>query len=159
MAVFGHSGSQAPQLMHSLVIVVAMAIERYHRVGEGFKSTPGPRAERMLGGAQKEGSTMRITILVSVVALALVASVRAEDNAEMTAAQQDLQSAKSHLQAAAHDYAGHRKSAIQAVDRALADVRQGLATVEQKEKKVEKKEEKAQKKVDQMKAKDQQLKQ
>jgi hypothetical protein len=25
MAVFGHSGSQAPQLMHSLVIIVAMA--------------------------------------------------------------------------------------------------------------------------------------
>ena len=24
MAVFGHSGSQAPQLMHSLVIIVAM---------------------------------------------------------------------------------------------------------------------------------------
>ena len=102
---------------------------------------------------------MRITILLSVVVLALGASVWAEDNAEMTAAQQDLQSAKSHLQAAAHDFGGHRKAALQAVDRALADVRQGLTTVEHKEKKVEKKEEKAQKKADSLKAKDQQLKQ
>src|SRR4029453_334721 len=29
MAVFGHSGSQAPQLMHSEVIIVAMAASRH----------------------------------------------------------------------------------------------------------------------------------
>jgi hypothetical protein len=37
MAVFGHSGSQAPQLMHSLVIIVAMTVQKYHRVRAPFK--------------------------------------------------------------------------------------------------------------------------
>jgi len=34
--VFGHSGSQAPQLMHSLVIIVAMAGHEYHPADRPF---------------------------------------------------------------------------------------------------------------------------
>jgi hypothetical protein len=36
MAVFGHSGSQAPQLMHSLVIIVAIA-KSIPAGADGFK--------------------------------------------------------------------------------------------------------------------------
>ena len=36
MAVFGHSGSQAPQLMHSLVIIVAMGRHEYHPTDRAF---------------------------------------------------------------------------------------------------------------------------
>jgi hypothetical protein len=34
--VFGHSGSQAPQLMHSLVIIVAMTEQEYHLPDRAF---------------------------------------------------------------------------------------------------------------------------
>src|SRR4029450_5714142 len=55
MAVFGHSGSQAPQLMHSEVIIVAMAASRHTfpqaaaqaRDGEaGAAGTPRSRQKR-----------------------------------------------------------------------------------------------------------------
>jgi len=101
---------------------------------------------------------MRKLILVAATTLFVSGIVRAqEQHPDMTAAQHDLESAKSHLQAAGHDYSGHRKAAIEAVDRALKDVREGLASVEKKENKVEKKENKAQKHADALKAKDQKM--
>lgn len=42
------------------------------------------------------------------------------------AAQHDLESARTHLQAAPHDYAGHRHKALENVDRALTQVRKGF---------------------------------
>ena len=97
-------------------------------------------------------------LVVAVATVLLGVTAWAQENPDMTAAQQELQSAKSHLEAAGHDYGGHRKAAIEHVNKALQDVREGLATVEHKEKKVEKKEEKAQKKADNLKARDQKLK-
>jgi hypothetical protein len=92
-------------------------------------------------------------------ALLLVAApVLAEDNPEMNAALRDLRSAKSHLQAAPHDFSGHRKAALEAVNRAEKDVNEGLKAVAAKEKKVERKEAKAEHKVDKLQKRDQQLK-
>lgn len=44
---------------------------------------------------------------------------KAEPHPEIMAAIHSLESAKAHLQAAAHDYHGHRKDAIAAIDAAL----------------------------------------
>src|SRR5437867_4550450 len=48
MAVFGHSGSQAPQLMHSLVIIVAMR-HAYHPLAAPFKRASGDSAGPVIG--------------------------------------------------------------------------------------------------------------
>jgi hypothetical protein len=64
---------------------------------------------------------------------------RAEEDAEIRAAQRDLQSAKSHLQAATHDYGGHRKQALERVNNALDDVREALAVSAREERKDDKK--------------------
>src|SRR5262245_48045110 len=85
----------------------------------------------------REGGTMRSIVILAFGVLALATPLRAEDNPEMHAAQDALRSAKSQLQAAPHDYSGHRRQAIEHIDRALADIREGLAVVEAKEKKVE----------------------
>ena len=81
-----------------------------------------------------------------------------QDNPELVDAQHDLESAKSHLQAATHDYGGHRKNAVEHVNKALEQVKLGLNTAEHKEKKLEKKENKLEKKLDATKTKEQNLK-
>jgi hypothetical protein len=58
--------------------------------------------------------------------LALAPPVWAAGDHEMLAAQQELKIAKDHLQAAGTDYAGHRRAAMQAIDRALDEVRQAI---------------------------------
>ena len=81
----------------------------------------------------------------------------AQDNPELVDAQHDLESARSHLQAAAHDYGGHRKNALEHVNHALEQVKMGLNTVEKKERKVEKKENRLQKKLDATKTREEKL--
>src|SRR5215470_15006620 len=98
---------------------------------------------------------MRSIVIVVFGALALATPLRAQDNPEMHAAQDALRSAKSQLQAASHDYGGHRKKAIEHIDRALAEVHDGLAVVEAKEKKEQRLENREQK----LQKRDQQLKQ
>src|SRR4051812_33672583 len=52
MAWFGHSGSQAPQLMHSSVIVVAMFLESLP-LRQRFQSSDRHRQDHLVpGGAQ-----------------------------------------------------------------------------------------------------------
>ena len=58
--------------------------------------------------------------------LFLAAAARATDDHELLAAQQELKIARDHLQAAGPEYAGHRRAAVEAVDRALQEIRQGL---------------------------------
>ena len=81
-----------------------------------------------------------------------------QDNPELVDAQHDLESAKSHLKAASHDYGGHRENALEHVNRALEQVKMGLNTVEHKEKKLEKKENRLEKKLDATKAREEKLK-
>src|SRR6266404_4953862 len=167
MAVFGHSGSQAPQLMHSLVMTVAIrrAIpSRRRRV----QIASGSTGDSVIGGCRpvpEEDTLMRGLALVVATGLVLAVGVaRAQGHPQMEEAKKDLQAAKTSLQAADHDYGGHRKQAIEAIDRALGHVNQGLATVTKKENKVEHKEQKAEKKgaraekkVENLKAKEQQM--
>src|SRR5437867_9572582 len=60
--------------------------------------------------------------LATAVAAGLIfaaGGVLAQEHPQMEAAKADLEKAKSELQAAGHDYAGHRKQAIGDIDRAL----------------------------------------
>src|SRR5438093_9142785 len=105
--------------------------------------------------------------LALVVATGLVFGVgvaRAQEHPQMEEAKKDLQAAKTSLQAADHDYGGHRKQAIEAIDRALGHIHQALETVAKKENKIEHKEQRAEKKgaraekkVENLKAKEQQM--
>jgi|SRR6478672_8439002 septation ring formation regulator EzrA len=110
---------------------------------------------------------MRTCITIAVVSVSLLAgSLRAEEHPDMIAAQHDLESAKSHLQAAAHDYGGRRKQAIADIDHALAQIKQGLAVVGKEEQKVGKKEQKlehkdsrTERKLENLKTKEQEMEQ
>jgi septal ring factor EnvC (AmiA/AmiB activator) len=82
----------------------------------------------------------------------------APDNPELVNAQHDLESAKGHLQAAPHDYGGHRQNAVEHINKALEQVKMGLNTVEHKERKAEKKENRLEKKLDATKAREEKLK-
>src|SRR5438093_8730743 len=132
MAVFGHSGSQAPQLMHSLVMTVAIrrAIpSRRRRV----QIASGSTGDSVIGGADQspeEDTLMRRLALVVATGLVLaVGVVRAQEHPQMEEAKKDLQAAKTALQAATHDYGGHRKQASGDIDRALGHIRAGPATI------------------------------
>jgi hypothetical protein len=96
-------------------------------------------------------------ILLALAVVTLVGRAVAEENAEMRAAQSDLKSAKSHLQAAAHDYAGHRKAAIEHVDGALGDIREGLAAAGSKEQNLEHHEQRLEKRLEGVQKKQDQL--
>lgn len=108
---------------------------------------------------------MKRLAMVIAAGLILAAGVaRADDHPQMDEAKKDLEAAKTALQAAGHDYGGHRKQAIESIDKALGHVNQGIQTVDKKENKVEHKEQKAenkaskaQQKVDDLKAKQQQM--
>jgi hypothetical protein len=108
---------------------------------------------------------MKRLAMVVAAGLILAAGVaRAEEHPQMDEAKKDLQAAKTALQAAGHDYGGHRKQAIESIDKALTHINQGLQTVDKKETKVEHKEQKAenkaakaQNKVDNLKAKQQKM--
>src|SRR2546426_12188232 len=134
MAVFGHSGSQAPQLMHSLVMPVAIcrAIpSRRRRVQIASGSAGGSVIGEGDPAPEEEEALMRRLALVVATGLVLAAGVaRAQEHPEMEAARKDLESAKAHLQAAAKDYGGHRKQAVGDIDRALGQIKEGLATVD-----------------------------
>jgi hypothetical protein len=62
-----------------------------------------------------------------VAALLLAAAVaRAGEDPELRAAQRELKSARTHLEEAGRDYQGHRRKAVEYVDKALADLRTAL---------------------------------
>ncbi len=65
---------------------------------------------------------------VLIVVLGLVAAAQAAnpDQPYMEAARSDLQKAKSELQVAMHDKAGHRAKALNLVDQAIAQVNAGI---------------------------------
>jgi len=64
--------------------------------------------------------------------LLAVATVGAEEDAEMRAAQRELKQARAHLQQADRDYQGHRRRAVEHLDEALREVRAGLETKQDK---------------------------
>jgi hypothetical protein len=56
------------------------------------------------------------------------ASAAKEDHPKMEAALKALDHARSSLEAADHDFQGHRVKALEAVNRASAEIREGLAS-------------------------------
>jgi uncharacterized protein Yka (UPF0111/DUF47 family) len=66
-----------------------------------------------------------IALIAAAVALAAV-TVRAEEAGHMEQARKDLESARAHLRAADHDYAGHRREALELVERAIGQVQDGI---------------------------------
>jgi len=107
------------------------------------------------------------TLLVLIpVCLLAARAVRADEHPDMVAAQQALESARQHLQAAAHEYGGHRKKAVEHVNQALEQIRLGVAAAGGAEKKVERREQglqrreqRLEKRIDTMKQHEQQLQQ
>ena len=70
---------------------------------------------------------MKAVVLALAVGCLLIASrAPADEHAEMRAAMQEMLIARSHLQAASHDYAGHRRTAIDHLNQAIGEVREGL---------------------------------
>ena len=65
-------------------------------------------------------------VAIAGLLLVAVAPARAAGDHELLAAQQELKLAKDHLQAAAPEYAGHRRTAIEYIDKALQEIRQGV---------------------------------
>jgi len=88
----------------------------------------------------------RLAMVVAAGLFLVVGVARAQEHPQMEEAKKDLQAAKAALQAAAHDYGGHRKEAIAAIDRALGHINQGLQVESKKETRVEHKEQRAEKK-------------
>jgi hypothetical protein len=131
--------------MHSLVIMVAMSVQEYHRVRAPFKWDPRCWPIRRRGDREARMTKILISAFATVLLL-LVPVARAEDHPEMDAARTALEQARSALQAASHDYAGHRKTALQHVNQALEQIRLGLGAAAGPEKKLEKKETRLEKK-------------
>ena len=69
--------------------------------------------------------TLRLAVATAVL-IGGVTAVRAAGDHEMLAAEQELKVARDHLQAAGPDYAGHRRAALDAVDRALHEIHEGI---------------------------------
>jgi hypothetical protein len=69
--------------------------------------------------------TLRLAVATALL-LGGATALRAAGDHEMLAAEQELKVAKDHLQAAGPDYAGHRRAALDAVDRALHEIHEGI---------------------------------
>jgi hypothetical protein len=67
-----------------------------------------------------------LTIMCALAAVSCAATTTRADQPHMQAALQSLQEARAHLANATHDKGGHRVDAIQAVDRAIAQVQRGI---------------------------------
>jgi hypothetical protein len=103
---------------------------------------------------------MKAPLLVAAAAVLFAAApVLADDIAEMQSALQDLHSAHGHMKAAGHDYGGHRKQAMDLVERAIAQVNEGIKVGDRKDAKDEKKAQQLDNKAKRLENKAQQLKQ
>ena len=69
---------------------------------------------------------VRASLLVVALALIAPSALPAAEDHEMLAAQQELKIAKDHLRDAGTDYAGHKRAAMDAIDKALQEIRLGL---------------------------------
>ena len=72
---------------------------------------------------------MTTTTMAATLVLLAAPLVYAAGDHEMFAAQQELKIAKDHLAAATPDYDGHRRAAIEHIDRALQEVNECIKIV------------------------------
>ena len=74
-------------------------------------------------------TTRALRDVVIALLVALAVPVLADEHEAMRAAQHELKLVKQRLKEAPKDYDGHRKAAIDYIDKALTEVRLGLAFV------------------------------
>ena len=68
---------------------------------------------------------MRSLALAALV-LAVPLAARGADHAEMRSALREIETARRHLEAAKHDYRGHRKTAVDELRQAEEQIRKGI---------------------------------
>jgi hypothetical protein len=69
---------------------------------------------------------MRRFALAALLLAAPVAGARAADHAEMRSALREVETARRHLEAAKHDYRGHRTTAVEELRQAEEQIRKGI---------------------------------
>ena len=67
-----------------------------------------------------------LMIMCALTAVSCASTTTHADQPHMQAALNSLQEARAHLTNATHDKGGHRKDAIDAIDRAIAQVQRGI---------------------------------
>ncbi len=70
--------------------------------------------------------TATLMIMCALTAVSCASTTTRADQPHMQAALRSLQDARAHLANATHDKGGHRVDAMQAVDRAIAQVQRGI---------------------------------
>ena len=70
---------------------------------------------------------MRAVALAALLTLAQAGASLAENHAEMRAALREVETARRHLEAAKHDYRGHRTTAVQELRQAEDEIKKGIA--------------------------------
>ena len=69
---------------------------------------------------------MRAVALAAVLLVAQTGASAAADHAEMRAALREIETARRHLEAARHDYRGHRSTAVTELKEAEDQIRRGI---------------------------------
>ena len=69
---------------------------------------------------------MRALALAALLLVARSGVTAAADHAEMRSALQDIETARRHLEAARHDYRGHRPAAVEELKQAEEQIRRGI---------------------------------
>ena len=67
-----------------------------------------------------------VAALAVVIALGALGVARADENAPLWAAEQELKIARDHLAEAGHEYGGHRAAALEAVNKALQEIHDAI---------------------------------
>lgn len=69
---------------------------------------------------------MRVLTLGALLVALPASAVLAADHAEMRGALREVETARRHLEAAKHDYRGHRTAAVEELRRAEEQIKKGL---------------------------------
>ena len=69
---------------------------------------------------------MRVLAFAVVLGVVQAGRVLAADHAEMRGALREVETARRHLEAAKHDYRGHRTAAVEELRRAEEQIKKGL---------------------------------
>ena len=80
---------------------------------------------------------MRTLALAALLTMAQAGAPLAADHAEMRSALREVETARRHLEAAKHDYRGHRTTAVEELRQAEEQIRKGIEAGGAKEKEKE----------------------
>ena len=72
------------------------------------------------------GVSMRVLALAAVLTVVHAGGIVAADHDEMRAALREVENARRHLEAAKHEYRGHRPTAVEELRQAEDQIRRGI---------------------------------